>query len=145
MIKEYGSYLACFCNNELSKGVSKSMKYSSPFDSKKSYRICSGYHTQNSVALIFGYAMSFVVVIINMIIRMIMISLIKWVGQDTYSAQLKSITNGVFAAQFFNTAILLVLPNANFDEIGLPFARFLEGTFYDFTTKWYTAVGYRIT
>ncbi len=30
--------------------------------------------------------MSFVIVVINMLIRMIMISLIKWIGEDTFSA-----------------------------------------------------------
>lgn len=44
-----------------------------------------------------------------------------------------------------NTGILLILPNANLDEIGLPLAVFFKGMFYDFTPKWYTAVGYTLT
>ena len=82
---------------------------------------------------------------INMIIRMIMINLIKWIGEDTYSAQLKTVTNGVFVAQFVNTAILLILPNANFEEIGFNISSLFSGTFSDFTPKWYTAVGYKVT
>jgi len=65
----------------------------------------------------FGMAMSLVVVVINTILRLILIALIKWIGEDTHSAQLKSITNGVFVTQFFNTAFLLLLAYANFNEI----------------------------
>jgi hypothetical protein len=36
------------------------------------------------------------------------------------------------------------LPNANFEEIGLHIPSMIAGTFYDFTPKWYTAVGYKI-
>jgi hypothetical protein len=43
-----------------------------------------------------GSAMSFMIVVINTILRLILISLIKWIGEDTYSKQIKSITNGVF-------------------------------------------------
>jgi hypothetical protein len=46
--------------------------------------------------LIFGSFMSFIIVVINTILRLNLISLIKWIGEDTHSAQLKSITNGVF-------------------------------------------------
>ena len=89
--------------------------------------------------------MSFAIVVINTILRMILINLIKWIGEDTHSQQLKSITNGVFVTQFFNTAILLLLVNANFGEVGLPLAKVFAGPFYDYTPKWYTAVGYRLT
>jgi len=51
------------------------------------------------------------------------------------------ITNAVFIAQFFNTAILILLVYANFDEIGL---EFLNGPFYDFSPEWYAIVGYSI-
>jgi hypothetical protein len=97
--------------------------------------------------------MSFIIVSINWILRNIMITLIKSIGQDTYSQQLKSITNGVFIVQFFNTAILIILVQANFKEIGLPFPdsameninKIFNGPFYDFVPLWYVAVGYKLT
>lgn len=54
-------------------------------------------------------AMSFIIVGTNFVLRMIMMSLIKWIGEDTHSQQLKSITNGIFIVQFLNTGILLLL------------------------------------
>lgn len=83
--------------------------------------------------------------VINTILRTILIKLIKWIGEDTHSAQLKSITNGVFVTLFFNTAFLVLLSYANFAEIGLPFASLFDGYFYDFTSSWYTYVGYKFT
>ena len=41
-------------------------------------------------------AMSIIIVGTNLVLRMIMIGLIKWIGEDTHSQQLKSITNGIF-------------------------------------------------
>lgn len=56
------------------------------------------------------------IVVINLILKESIIALITWVGEDTISEQLASITNGVFYAQFFNTGILLLLVNANLSE-----------------------------
>jgi len=80
-----------------------------------------------------GSMMSFLIVVINTILRLILITLIKWIGEDTHSKQIKTITNGVFVTQFFNTAILLLMVNANVAEVGLPLASIFAGPFYDFT------------
>jgi len=52
-----------------------------------------------------------------------------------------AITNGVFAAQFFNTAILVLLVYANFSEFGITS---FDGPFYDYQPSWYSIVGYKI-
>jgi hypothetical protein len=49
-------------------------------------------------------------------LKIIIIKGITWVGEDTNSEQLSSITNGVFIAQFFNSGILLLLVNGNISE-----------------------------
>lgn len=54
--------------------------------------------SDNLKAKVLGGVMSFSIVAINTILRLVMITLIKWIGEDTHSQQLKSITNGVFAA-----------------------------------------------
>jgi hypothetical protein len=98
-------------------------------------------------ATIIGGVMSFFIVAINTVLRMILINLIKWIGEDTHSQQLKSITNGVFITQFMNTGILILLVQANFTEVDIPLARtiFNSGPFYDYLPLWYTAVGYKLT
>ena len=69
---------------------------------------------------------------------------IEWItniGYDTHSEQVTAITNGVFFAQFFNTAILVLFVYANFSEFGITF---FEGPFYDYSPDWYSVVGYKI-
>ena len=56
------------------------------------------------------------IVIVNTILKLVTIKGIEWVGEDTNSEQLTSITNGVFIAQFFNTGILILLVNGNMTE-----------------------------
>lgn len=77
-----------------------------------------------------------------MILRIILISLIKWIGEDTHSAQLKSITNGIFVVLFCNTGFLVLLAYANMGEFSGWFASFFNNYYYDFTANWYTVVGY---
>ena len=82
-----------------------------------------------------------VITLINQIIRRVTIDLVMTIGYDTHSEQVTAITNGVFAAQFFNTAILVLLVYANFAEFGW---ELFKGPFYDFTPQWYAVVGYQI-
>jgi hypothetical protein len=92
-----------------------------------------------------GMGMSVIIVATNLILRMIMITLIKWIGEDTHSQQLKSITNGVFIVQFLNTGILLLLVQANLQEYHLPYVgSIFDGPFTDFLPLWYVGVGYKI-
>lgn len=109
------------------------------------YALCSGYFYDYYFALFFGSAMSVAIVVINTILKTVMIKLIKYIGEDTHSAQLKSITNGVFVAQYFNTGFLMLLSYSNFAEVGLPFANLFDGPYYDFTTEWYAVVGWKLT
>lgn len=56
---------------------------------------------------------SYFIIAINFVLRMILINLICLVGQHSESGQTNSITNGVLLVQFFNTAVLLLFVNAN--------------------------------
>ena len=74
------------------------------------------YYKDKQMAMILGTSISFIIIGVNVILKTSIISLITWVGEDTVSEQLSSITNGVFYAQFFNTGILILLVNANLTE-----------------------------
>ena len=47
-------------------------------------------------------------------------------------------------AQFFNTAILILLVNANLGELGIPGGSLFSGPFNDYSDKWYAIVGAQI-
>ena len=86
-------------------------------------------------------AVSFLIVGANYFLRIILIAVIKLVKYKTISEETRAIMNGVFITQFFNTAMLLLLVNANLQESGLPFGSMLSGQYPDFTGSWYKDIG----
>lgn len=66
------------------------------------------------------------------------VNLVKGVGYHTYSEQLTKITNWTFLAMFFNTAIVIVLVQANFSEVGPGWLFHTQYT--DYSPAWYTTV-----
>jgi hypothetical protein len=90
-----------------------------------------------------GIMIAIFIVVINLILQMIIIRLVDWIGEDTHSQQLETITNLVFIAQFFNTGILMLLINANMTEHQPTFiTSMLNQDYYDYVPKWYSDVGY---
>ena len=53
------------------------------------------------------------IVLINFALKTINMGLIRYIGYYTESEQTLVIKTSIFVSQFFNTAILLVLTNAN--------------------------------
>lgn len=81
----------------------------------------------------------------NFILKMVTIKMITWVGEDTMSERLTSITQGVFLAQFFNTGLVLLIVNANLTEYNPQFfTSNFRGPFSDYNPMWYNEVGYKI-
>lgn len=94
---------------------------------------------------VYGQAVAFVIIAVNLILKALIIALITWVKEDTVSQQLSSITNGVFIAQFFNTGFLLLLVNANMTEHEpSEVTQYFKGPFYDYMPRWYSEVGMKI-
>jgi hypothetical protein len=50
------------------------------------------------MSTILGTSIGFIIIGVNLILKMSIIALITWIGEDTVSEQLSSITNGVFYA-----------------------------------------------
>ena len=95
--------------------------------------------------MLIGYSISFLIIFINLILKKVIIGLITWVGEDTLSEQIASITGGVFYALFFNTGILITLVNANLTEHNPKFiTHYINGLYYDYSPDWYQNVGEKI-
>jgi len=89
-----------------------------------------------------GASISVIIIVVNAILKTSIILLIQWVGEDTFSEQLSSITNGVFYAQFFNTGLLLLLVNANMTEHKPKMiTQQINNQYYDYSPEWYADVG----
>ena len=61
-------------------------------------------------------SISFVIIAINIVLKIIVVKLLTWVKEDTKSQMLASNTNGVFIVLFLNTGLLLLVANANLTE-----------------------------
>ena len=86
-------------------------------------------------------AVSYMIVGINYVLRLFIIKLIIYIGKDTESEQTRLISNGVFIVQFFNTAFLLLLVNANFTENFGILGKIFNGSIGDFNSWWFNDIG----
>lgn len=92
------------------------------------------------------------VVLVNELLARILKVLVGMEKHHTHSAQVVSTVKKVFLSQFFNTAILLVVINANtqyFTEDGTLASHgvleVLSGKYSDFSPEWYNDVGVQLT
>lgn len=142
----YVGYLSCFCTQQKTNegtDYSSTTEYTD-VNGENPEPICETYDAFYFKALAIGQAITFFLVIVNKLLTTLSISMITWIGYDTHSEMLTKITNGVFIAQFFNTAIVLLLVSANFQENFTPLKEIFTGPFVDYMPKWYSAVGYVI-
>ena len=109
--------------------------------------ICNEYFFDKIYSKVLGQSIAFIIIAVNIVLKTVIIKLIEWIGEDTISERLASITNGVFYAQFFNTGILLLLVNANMTEHPPHFFtnKINSGRYYDYMPAWYSDVGQKIT
>ena len=104
-------------------------------------KVCQAYIESLFPTLIFTNGIMVLIIGINIILRTITVKLITWISYDTYSEQMTRIINGVFIVLFFNTGILLLLVNANLNDVSSLLGNLFDGRFYDYSPQWYVSVG----
>lgn len=102
---------------------------------------CWDYHFAVGRIQVFANTITVAIAVINLLARYFNIYLIKGVGYNTESFQMAQIMQSILYATFFNTAILIVLCNANFKQY--PWLKWfpLRGQFHDTSSNWYILVG----
>lgn len=119
----------CYCKNEGYAQLANSP-------------ICSTYFNQYLGGEALGELVTVVITIMNIVIRYYCIFLINWVGYWTVTAQITAVMVSVFISTFFNTAILLLLADANLSQIKtlswIPGIQ--KGPFPDLTEEWYIVI-----
>jgi len=75
--------------------------------------LCDTFYKQQLGGYAIGQSVTVAITIVNIVIRSFCIWLIKMVGYKTISAEIAAITITIFVATFFNTAILLLLADAD--------------------------------
>jgi hypothetical protein len=162
LAESHPGYLQCYCDIVKKKKLTdekneittlnfnegkKGTKPGKGEDVTKEVSLCNEYLIDSLISKVAGQSVAFFIIAINTILKMIIIKLIEWTGEDTFSKRLTSITNMVFVAQFFNTGILLLLVNANLSEhTFIPGSQTILGLgqFYDYSPQWYVDVGFKL-
>ena len=130
----YEGYVQCFCDARAADGDLPEEKYGG-------VKVCQAYIESLFPTLIFTNGIMVLIIGINIILRTITVKLITWISYDTYSEQMTRIINGVFIVLFFNTGILLLLVNANLNDVSSLLGNLFDGRFYDYSPQWYVTVG----
>lgn len=110
--------------------------------SLKSGNICDEYFDQYLGGEALGELVTVVITVINIIIKFICRILISWIGYATLTADITAYMCAVYITTFFNTAILLLLADANLSQVKvlswLPGLQ--KGPFPDLTEEWYLVI-----
>ena len=128
----------CFCEARFLAGDLPNHKYK--IAGYNETEICLTYWEGKSNSYFIKEGVSFAIIGINFVLRTVVMILMKWVRFPTISDEMDAITMGIFAAQFFNTAVLLLLVNANLPAAGINI-KFFDGPYPDFDFSWYPNIG----
>jgi hypothetical protein len=70
--------------------------------------------------MLLDVSISIFIVILNILLTRLSVYLVEWVGFHTHSEIYANVSICIFITTFFNTAIVVLLANANLSEV-LPF------------------------
>ena len=112
----------------------------STYDHPGGKKICKEFNNLTFEVLIWLNSLTYFIIIVNFVLRTVCIKLIAWIGYPTETQQLEKTTMVTFLVQFFNTAFLLLLVNADVREQPLAFG-LSSGTNGDFDKSWFKLIG----
>ena len=130
--------LQCFCQQEKIDNPDSYM--TDTYGSADNVAICGKYEDLVTSVYYWTTALSYLLIGINYILRTVCIKLVDWVGFDTETVRLSKTTSMTFYVQFFNSAFLLLLINADMSEQPFSFG-IVSGSFGDFNGAWFRTVG----
>ncbi len=112
----------------------------SSFGHPQNKKICAEYQSIAFEVFVWLNSLKYFITGVNFVLRTVCIKLVQWIGYPTETQQLEETTKVTFAVQFFNTAFLLLLVNADLSE--QPFSFGLTGGIEsDFDKSWYKVIG----
>jgi hypothetical protein len=83
------------------------------FDNVQGF-LCRDYLEYNIIITIFGMIVPTIIIILNTLLKSASIFLVKWIGYVTKSKEISKIQSAVFILTFWNSAISILIINANF-------------------------------
>lgn len=130
--------LQCWCQQEKKDHPDTYM--SDSYGQEDGIPICLEYQERVNSVYNWTSSLSYLLIGINYILRTVCIMLVNWIGYPTETGKLSNTTSVTFYVQYFNSAFLLLLVNANLSE--QPFTLGLTGgSMGDFNSTWFRTVG----
>ena len=130
--------LQCFCKAELEADYDKAI--SATYGHSQGKQICNEFQSISFEVFVWLNSLKYFITGVNYVLRTVCIKLVAWIGYPTETQQLWETTKVTFIVQFFNTAFLLLLVNADLREqpITLGLTGGLES---DFDMSWFKVIG----
>ena len=131
-------------NNRFSVNMCYCRKYSKSriiFDKND---VCFVYSKQSNQVVFYSQMVAIAIVVINIVLRVVNVGLVNTIGYHKNSEIVRTIMQFVFVQQFINTALLLLVTNANFEHTPLAFIYPIRNKYNDFSSEWYQMVGVSI-
>ena len=130
--------LQCFCQQEYELDADSTLTNS--FGQVDDEPICDAYYSDAMSVYFWTTALSYLLIGINYILRTVCIMLVDWIGYATETERLSKTTTITFIVQYFNSAYLLLMVNANMSEQPITFG-LTTGAMPDFNSAWFRSVG----
>lgn len=102
--------------------------------------ICLEYQSISLEVFVWLNSLKYFITGVNFFLRTICIALVAWIGYPTETEKLGMTTKMTFFVQYFNTAFLLLLVNADLGEQPFSFG-LTGGTESDFDKTWFKVIG----
>ena len=106
--------LQCFCQSQAK--VDKDNYLTLSYGQADNEPICEGYVSDATNVYYLTTALSYLLIGINYILRTVCIMMVDWIGYPTETERLSKTTTVTFIVQYFNSAFLLLMVNANMSE-----------------------------
>jgi hypothetical protein len=133
--------LQCFCSEQVTENgydVAINTNFTAP--SQEPAEICYEYLKLDAKATVLSSSFSYILIGFNYILRTVVIMVVSWIGYATQTAMLERITTVTFLCQFFNTAFILMLVNADLTEQPIT-GIFVWGQNGDFNAAFFKTIG----
>ncbi|EGZ08430.1 hypothetical protein PHYSODRAFT_526452 [Phytophthora sojae] len=138
--------LYCLCTAQLQTSISELGLLSGPRKLWETYIPCRGFLTDFIGKNAFIVVASAVVVIVNIVLKTALRAFASFERHTSESAKASAVALKMFAAQFLNTAIIVLVVNAALSLSAVPvIGELLRGKYSDFQRDWYPTVGMGVT
>ncbi|OWZ12226.1 Transmembrane protein [Phytophthora megakarya] len=138
--------LYCLCTAQLQASIADLGVIKGPRQLWNTFIPCRGFLTDFLAKNTFIVVASAVVVIVNILLKSTLRSLAKFERHTSESNKASAVALKMFAAQFLNTAIIVLVVNAALKLSDVPVVgELFRGKYNDFQRDWYPTVGMGVT